>query len=283
MRCRLKKNICNLPSDGIHRSEIDMQSINYHLPPELQYACRYWTEHLVQSQDPTSALVKAFSVLRVHLLHWLEAMSILGLISEAVRRITTLQPIIQSCEDFQISKFYYDATRVILKNRHMADIAPLQLYSSGLIFCPSDSVTRGIFKNELSKWYQLPRVEEKWNAELQTLEGHSGRVESVTFSPDGRLLASGSGDKTIKLWDPSTGELRQTLEGHSDWVWSVTPHGQAEKNVNISIEDGQWICLQGKRRLWLPSEYRDTCLALKGSRFALGHASGRVSFFSIEL
>jgi hypothetical protein len=95
MRCRLKKNICNLPSDGIHRSEIDMQSINYHLPPELQYACRYWTEHLVQSQDPTSALVKAFSVLRVHLLHWLEAMSILGLISEAVRRITTLQPIIQ--------------------------------------------------------------------------------------------------------------------------------------------------------------------------------------------
>ncbi|KAL2814774.1 purine and uridine phosphorylase [Aspergillus granulosus] len=95
MKHSLRKNICNLPSDGILRSEIDKGCVDYCLPPELQYACRYWTEHLVQSQDPTSALVKAFLVLKVHLLHWLEAMSILGLISEAVGRITRLQPIIQ--------------------------------------------------------------------------------------------------------------------------------------------------------------------------------------------
>src|SRR5947208_8524880 len=45
--------------------------------------------------------------------------------------------------------------------------------------------------------------------------GHLGRVRSVAFSPDGRLLASGSEDRTIKLWDAATGTNLRTLYGHS--------------------------------------------------------------------
>ena len=55
----------------------------------------------------------------------------------------------------------------------------------------------------------------------QTLTGHSGSVYSVAISPDRRTLASGSGDKTIKIWNLATGELIRTLSGHSDWVSSV--------------------------------------------------------------
>ena len=49
----------------------------------------------------------------------------------------------------------------------------------------------------------------------------SGPVESVTFSPDGTMLASGSDDDTIRVWLVSDGTLLHELQGHSDDVSDV--------------------------------------------------------------
>ena len=54
-----------------------------------------------------------------------------------------------------------------------------------------------------------------------TLKGHTDFVSSVAFSPDGRTLASGSWDDTIRLWNPRTEEHLATLTGHTDRVTSV--------------------------------------------------------------
>ena len=48
--------------------------------------------------------------------------------------------------------------------------------------------------------------------------GHSDAVTGIDFSSDGHLLASGSADKTIILWDVETGTVVRRLTGHKDWV-----------------------------------------------------------------
>ncbi|CAI7611180.1 unnamed protein product [Penicillium pancosmium] len=225
----LSKNICQLLSDGTPRAEIDQRTIDYHLSPELQYACQYWAHHLMQCTDMHAVMNDAFLFLQKHFLHWVEAMSLLGLASEVVGIINRLETFILGDNHAAMSEFLHDAKRFILKNWQIADEAPLQLYCSGLMFAPQKSIIRREFKSSLPTWIShLPQVEESWSAELQTLEAHQDSIFSVTFSPDGRLLASGSNDCTARLWDTATGALQQTLKGHSGSVWSLafTPDGR---------------------------------------------------------
>lgn len=56
---------------------------------------------------------------------------------------------------------------------------------------------------------------------VRTLRGHTGEIGRIAWSPDGRMLASPSNDRTIRLWDTATGECLRTLRGHKGKVYSV--------------------------------------------------------------
>jgi WD40 repeat protein len=59
-------------------------------------------------------------------------------------------------------------------------------------------------------------------SEYNRLEGHENYVNSISFSPDGKTLATGSSDKTIKLWNLDTGKEIRTLQGHDSYINSVS-------------------------------------------------------------
>lgn len=65
-----------------------------------------------------------------------------------------------------------------------------------------------------------------WDAKsgrlIRTLEGHTGTLSNLAFSPDSRRLASSSADKKVKIWDVASGLEAINLHGHTDNVWGLT-------------------------------------------------------------
>jgi WD40 repeat protein len=89
--------------------------------------------------------------------------------------------------------------------------------------------------------------------EIKTLTGHPHSVNAVSFSPNGKLLATGSSDHTVKLWDTTTDKEIKTLTGHPHSVNAVSfsPNGKllatgsADNTVKLWRLDFDYLLKEG--------------------------------------
>lgn len=92
----LKQDICCLNDFSYLAAEVSPSQLNQYLPAHVQYACRYWVDHLQRAGTDFHEDYQVHVFLKDHFLHWLEALSLLGSTSEGVRAIIVLSEYIGS-------------------------------------------------------------------------------------------------------------------------------------------------------------------------------------------
>jgi WD40 repeat protein len=134
-----------------------------------------------------------------------------------------------------------------------------------------------------------------WDVEsgtkLMTLLGHSNRVSCIAFSPDGKILASGSKDHTIKIWNVENGEELWTLFGHFDSVNSVafSPDGKIlasgsdDRAVKLwDIESGEELRTLSWHSRFVNSPVNSVAFSPDGRTLASGADNGTVKLWNVE-
>ncbi|KAH6636427.1 hypothetical protein F5144DRAFT_508878 [Chaetomium tenue] len=208
----------------------------------IRYSCVFWADHLCSLNSDNSRFLGELT----------DDGKVFGFLKECFLRWLESLSLIG-----QLSSGLFSIRKIL----HAA-----QTYSSALVFSPTLSEIRNRYwKERLSVIEMAAGIRDHWGAHRQTLEGHGGWghgdwVRAVVFSPDGKCL------------ETDRGLLSITVNSET----SSSSGGQKTASGFLFVDD-DWVTIYGKRVLWLPVDYRATCMAVHGHTVILGHSSGRVT------
>ncbi|KAJ4855087.1 NACHT domain-containing protein [Trichoderma breve] len=163
---KLRPNIYSLPYPGVKIHEISLPQPD---PlASIMYCCMHWLQHFCDGVN------KIFDFLKLHFLHWIEALSLSQNLEAGVVSLQNL-------------------------------INLLTVYISAIIFAPMKSYIRLHFKDAISWIKTLPQVENNWSPCQYTL--YCGQMTDAVFSNDTSQLITLSPDGKVKIWESTTGKL----------------------------------------------------------------------------
>ncbi|KAL6696242.1 hypothetical protein J3F84DRAFT_408111 [Trichoderma pleuroticola] len=276
MHGSLPKDICKLRNPAAQARDITKDQVDKSISFPIQYACRYWIQHLEKSGRDWMDHGGMKDFFQTDFLGWLEVLSLLGRLSEGINLLAGLQswlhdtlkkkknlkPNVQSrwkkikwssknkssdtvitnhagdtSTSQSLGMLIHDAKRFAFQHSGIIEETPLQIYCSALIFSPEQSLIRQLYHTEIPSWVILSfRRQNTWPMYTQTL-WHTQRPVSLAFSPDGSYLASGCIDGSIWLWDAVTGAKQRILEGHRESVESIS-FSSKEDLIASGSDDG---------------------------------------------
>ncbi|KIJ23644.1 hypothetical protein M422DRAFT_148463, partial [Sphaerobolus stellatus SS14] len=239
----------------IYKNSIEAGTM-VHIPSYLAYVCTAWAHHVLGSLPNKGHSRWIESFLLEKFLYWLEVLSVEGNVRTGGALLNTLSQKMENMSTLKIGLL--DAAKFIGKFVEPIAYSPSHIYISALPFCSQNSMVSQWVKKvpSLPVVYLLQgTLDQSLVFQLQgqdmvcsPYEGHTHTVYSVSFSPDGRYIASGSNDYTVHLWSVETGmSVGQPYKGHTDSVNSVSfspdgryiASGSYDRTVHLwSVETG---------------------------------------------
>ena len=140
----------------------------------------------------------------------------------------------------------YDLYRFTMTFLHIVEQAPLQAYSSAILFSPSTSLARSLFIDSVPSDLKIRMsVPTGWSPCLSTFDGHRQSVDKVFFSPDDSIFASAANGVShagvriaeVKIWDTMSGMCLQTFR-KSDIRYSCMEFSADGSKLAAGFSDG---------------------------------------------
>ncbi|OSC96751.1 WD40 repeat-like protein [Trametes coccinea BRFM310] len=288
----LEQNMCKIDwsYDHLLNAEIPgiTEKIAQCLSPALVYACKYWSRHLSRGELGKDLLGALEDFCNAHLLHWLEALSLLGCVEMALDALRSAQLYLKqhSSPATRIPELLYDCECMVRTFQLPISASFFQVYKSALVFSPRDSPLRRLHSGQVPRTVTV-RMGTAASWKLVSSIAPRGVTSALAFSPNEQLLATGLvADGSIQLWDTRTATELHVFQHHNASIRSLSfsPSG---KEILSCSGDGMvalWDVVSGAcLGNWKRHSEEATGVAWSpdGAFAASGAADGTVALWSV--
>ncbi|KAF2860973.1 WD40 repeat-like protein, partial [Piedraia hortae CBS 480.64] len=193
--------ICGPMCPGTSRKRISRDQIDSHISEAVRYAACNWCSHLIKLNPGLIELENVDEFLKRHFLHWIECMSWLGKIKDAISIVNQLRLHAQDNRTHDFKAFLEDAIRWIAAFQDLVSTTPLQTYLAALVRSPSKSIVRARFNHLIEQNLDMCFSRHDDWGPLQQRIRYGDSVSCVAISPDNKTVAAGLYNGNVRLWD----------------------------------------------------------------------------------